>query len=159
SKFATILVMTLAFVCIPALVNTPHADASPNVGCVSLSEIGGASCAAVVPGESSGVPSGGQQPAAPGGSGGQPAVPDPCTYTQIDVANSLISAARVSSEVNETTLTTGTWYERDCDDGSVNMVNWAPPGGAAPEVVLPSPQVLAQQAVTSVTVTTPQISL
>ena len=88
-----------------------------------------------------------------------PVVVDPCSYSQIDVANSMLNADRVTSEINETTTTTGVWYERSCPDGTVDTVSWAPPGGAAPAPALPSPQVLAQQAITSVTVTTPEVSL
>ena len=39
------------------------------------------------------------------------------------------------------------------------MLGWTPPGGTAPAQVLPSPQALAQQAVTSVTVPAPEVSL
>lgn len=103
-----------------------------------------------------------QEGQATGGGSGAAAVPvvDPCSYTQIDVANSMLSAGRVLDEVNETTTTTGVWYERSCPDGTVDTVSWTPPpGAAAPASALPSPQVLAQQAATSVTVTTPEVNL
>lgn len=133
------------------------AEASPGslplIGCDSLAEMSSAECIVDIPGSSS---SGGT---ASTQTGATPVMVDPCSYSQIDVANSMLNADRVTSEINETTTTTGVWYERSCPDGTVDTVSWAPPGGAAPAPALPSPQVLAQQAITSVTVTTPEVSL
>lgn len=70
----------------------------------------------------------------------------------------MLNADRVKSEINTTTLSSGSWYERSCPGESVNTVGWSAPTDApAPE--LPSPQELAQSAVTSVTVVTPEVSL
>lgn len=153
---AATLATGAATACIIGFLPAPPGLASP--GCSSGATIGGSlgsvSCEVSVPGSSSPSSTGATGSSSVAGS--QTAVVDPCSYVVVDVANSLLNADRVLDELNETTSTTGIWYERSCPGGALDTISWAPPGT---EAVVPSVQVLAQQATASVTVVTPGVSL
>ncbi|MFV0535114.1 MAG: hypothetical protein ACK5MR_15890 [Cumulibacter sp.] len=102
-------------------------------------------------------------PAAAGATGSSaPAAVDPCTYTARNAETvGWVSAARAISDLTATTASTGSWYEQSCPERAVNLVGWAPPAEDTTEADAPlaSPVSLAEQAVTSVTVTTPDVVL
>lgn len=133
-------------------------EAAPKATCTSVLSGAGVTCDGAIDGSVAASVDGSAATGSDSSNSTSAPVVDPCSYTPIDVVNSMLNANRVVSEINETTTTTGSWYERSCPDGSVATVGWAPPPGA-PEAALPAPQVLAQQAATSVTVTTPPVSL
>ncbi|WP_134324514.1 hypothetical protein [Cumulibacter soli] len=113
--------------------------------------------------EQSSTPGKPSTPEASGQAGSSaPAAADPCTYTARNAETvGWVSAARAISDLTETTASTGSWYEQSCPGRAVDLVGWAPPAEdtAEADAPLPSPVSLAEQAVTSVTVTTPDIVL
>lgn len=147
--------LTLPGVLVMGFALSPSAVYADNdVGCGSFVAGGGVACKGtvdVLSGTISGSGSG--APTAGGNASTYPM--NPCTVEVFDLANSMVNADRVVSPVTSETMSTGTWYEQTCPDGSTPTISWAGPDAPA----LPSPESLAQQAISSVTVATPQISL